>query len=199
MFTQVDAAPGTSKAGLGIGLTLARQIVQMHGGTIRASSEGPGRGSEFTIRLPASPVHDVAGPAPAAPKEEDAPKMKIVIADDNRDSADSMAMLLEATGHAVHVAYDGAEAVATAVRVKPDAVLLDIGMPKMNGFECARAIRGQPWAAGTLLIALTGWGQEEDKRRALEAGFDRHLTKPVDPAMLENALRLPQAGQGGSA
>ena len=115
--------------------------------------------------------------------------MKIVIADDNRDSADSMAMLLEAGGHEVHVAYDGAEAVEAANRVQPDVVLLDIGMPKMNGFECARSLRGQPWAAGALLVALTGWGQEEDKRRALEAGFDRHLTKPVDPATLEEALR----------
>ena len=120
--------------------------------------------------------------------------MKIVIADDNRDSADSMAMLLEAGGHEVHVAYDGAEAVETANRVQPDAVLLDIGMPKMNGLECARAIRGQPWSAGRLLIALTGWGQEEDKRRALEAGFDCHLTKPVDPVKLEGALH---PGQGG--
>ena len=119
--------------------------------------------------------------------------MKIVIADDNRDSADSMAMLLEAGGHEVHVAYDGAEAVATAGQTRPDVVLLDIGMPKMNGFECARAIRSQPWAAGALLIALTGWGQEEDKRRALEAGFDRHLTKPVDPATLEAALQVPPA------
>lgn len=119
--------------------------------------------------------------------------MKIVIADDNRDSADTMAMLLEAAGHEVHVAYDGAQAVEIAGRTRPEVILLDIGMPKMNGFECARAIRGQPWAAGTLLIALTGWGQEEDKRRAIEAGFDRHLTKPVDRAMLEGALR-PQQG-----
>ncbi len=119
--------------------------------------------------------------------------MKIVIADDNRDSADSMAMLLEAGGHEVHVAYDGAEAVAAVERVRPDVALLDIGMPKMNGHECARAIRCQPWAAATLLVALTGWGQEEDKKRALEAGFDRHLTKPVDPAALEGALSRPGA------
>jgi CheY-like chemotaxis protein len=178
---------------LGIGLTLARQIVQMHGGTIRASSAGPGRGSEFTVRLPRISAQDAVRPAPAAPKPEDAPKMKIVIADDNRDSADSMAMLLQAGGHEVHVAYDGVQAVETAGRTRPEVILLDIGMPKMNGFECARAIRGQPWASDTLLIALTGWGQEEDKRRALEAGFDRHLTKPVDPVMLEGALR-PQQG-----
>ena len=116
--------------------------------------------------------------------------MKIVIADDNHDSADSMAMLLEAGGHEVHVAYDGAQAIETAGKVRPEVVLLDIGMPKMNGFECARAIRAQEWAVGTLLVALTGWGQEEDKRRAIEAGFDRHLTKPVDPAKLDEALRL---------
>lgn len=119
--------------------------------------------------------------------------MKIVIADDNRDSADSMAMLLEAGGHEVHVAYDGLEAVNTANKVRPDVILLDIGMPKMNGFECARSIRAESWAAGALLIALTGWGQEEDKRRALEAGFDRHLTKPVDPATLEAVLLVPPA------
>lgn len=117
--------------------------------------------------------------------------MKILIADDNRDSADSMAMLLEAGGHAVHVAYDGEEALTIANEVRPEAILLDIGMPKMNGFECARSIRAESWAAGTFLIALTGWGQEEDKKRALEAGFDRHLTKPVDPATLDEVLRKP--------
>ena len=123
--------------------------------------------------------------------------MKIVIADDNRDSADSMAMLLGAFGHDVHVAYDGNQAVAKVDEIKPDVVLLDIGMPGMDGYECARAIRTREWAAKTLLIALTGWGQDEDKRRALEAGFDRHLTKPVDPVLLEGALRPPQAGQDG--
>lgn len=116
--------------------------------------------------------------------------MKIVLADDNRDSADSMGMLLGAMGHDVHVAYDGAEALETAGRVRPEVVLLDIGMPKMDGFECARSIRSQPWGARTILIALTGWGQEEDKRRTQEAGFDRHLTKPVDPAALEGALEI---------
>jgi CheY-like chemotaxis protein len=115
--------------------------------------------------------------------------MKIVIADDNRDSADSMAMLLGAFGHEVHVAYDGSQAVAKAKETKPDIVLLDIGMPGMDGYECARAIRACDWAAKTLLVALTGWGQEDDKRRSREAGFDRHLTKPVDPAQLESALR----------
>ncbi len=116
--------------------------------------------------------------------------MKIVLADDNRDSADSLGMLLEALGHEVRIAYDGIEAVKAAEELKPDFVLLDIGMPGMDGYECARAIRPQAWAAKTVLVALTGWGQEEDKRRAHEAGFDRHLTKPVDPTALETALGL---------
>lgn len=104
-----------------------------------------------------------------------------------------MAMLLEATGHAVHVAYDGVQALAMANEVRPEVILLDIGMPKMDGFECARSIRAEPWATATFLIALTGWGQDEDKRRTLEAGFDRHLTKPVDPATLAEVLRSSPA------
>ena len=118
-------------------------------------------------------------------------QMKIVIADDNRDSADSLGMLLGVLGHDVHVAYDGIAAVQAAERIRPDFIFLDIGMPGMDGNECARAIRKQPWAAKTQLVALTGWGQEEDKRRTREAGFDRHLTKPVDPEALESALRPP--------
>lgn len=121
--------------------------------------------------------------------------MKIVLADDNRDSADSLAMLLGAFGHDVDVAYDGLAALKAAEASKPDFILLDIGMPVMDGYECAREIRKQPWSAGTVLVALTGWGQEEDKRRTHEAGFDLHLTKPVDPSALEKAL---QAGKRGT-
>lgn len=114
--------------------------------------------------------------------------MKIVIADDNRDSADSMAMLLGAFGHDVHVAYNGDEALTVAEKERPDAVLLDIGMPGKDGYECAQAIRAKDWAQSTFLIALTGWGQESDKQRSKQAGFDRHLTKPVDPTALETLL-----------
>ena len=130
---------------------------------------------------------------PASPQDAQRTKlMKIVLADDNHDSADSMAMLLGAFGHEVEVAYDGIAAVKAAETHKPDFVLLDIGMPDMNGYECAREIRKQAWSAGAVLVALTGWGQEEDKRRSQEAGFDLHLTKPVDPDALEKAL---QAGK----
>jgi PAS domain S-box-containing protein len=192
MFAQADPAAAGSKAGLGIGLTLARQIIEMHGGTIDASSQGAGMGSEFTLRLPRTSAPCAAEPVRKSPEKRDGQKIKIVIADDNRDSADSMAMLLGAFGHEVHVAYDGSQAVAKAKEIKPDVVLLDIGMPGMDGYECARAIRACDWAAKTLLVALTGWGQEDDKRRSREAGFDRHLTKPVDPTLLESALLLPE-------
>jgi signal transduction histidine kinase/CheY-like chemotaxis protein len=189
MFSQAAPAIDRAQGGLGIGLALVKGLVQMHGGTVEANSEGPGRGSTFVVTLP---VVAAASPPPRPaepPRPARAGGRTIVVADDNLDAAESLALWLEVHGqHDVRVAHDGRQALAVTVESRPDIVLLDIGMPGLNGYEVARAIREQPWGATTVLVALTGWGQEEDKRRARAAGFDRHMTKPVDPVELERVL-----------
>ena len=189
MFSQLDRSLERSKSGLGLGLALARQIVQMHGGSIRASSAGIGLGSEFTVRLPLLtsplPAPELPGPAPAGA----AVRRRILIADDNEDAADSMGMLLRAAGHEVEIVYDGIGALEAAHRIKPDVMVVDIGMPGMNGYDVARAARGEPWAAHTLIIALTGWGQDSDRLRSRDAGIDVHLVKPIKWEQLEDAVR----------
>jgi CheY-like chemotaxis protein len=199
LFTQLDRRTGRHQGGLGIGLALVRQLVEMHGGTVSASSEGPGKGSEFLIRLPLSIERTSPGeaqspeagaPAAAAQAAEPvrAPQRRILVADDNADARESLATLLSLNGHEVYKAEDGTDALERAERYRPDVALLDIGMPRANGYEVARHIRGQPWGRGMVLIALTGWGQESDRRRSHEAGFDSHLTKPVDPLVLDELL-----------
>ncbi len=187
MFTQAGGSGAHSQGGLGIGLTLVRRLVELHGGCVEAHSDGIGRGSEFVVRLPVSPVDAANDPqvkdAPGEPQQ----KRRILVVDDNRDAADSLCMLLKARGHEVRVAYDGLEAVGAAVAFRPDVVLLDIGLPKLSGNEAARRIR-EARGDEVLLIAVTGWGQEEDRRRALESGFDHHLTKPVDPAEITRII-----------
>jgi PAS domain S-box-containing protein len=193
MFSQVTTALERSQGGLGIGLSLVKGLVEMHGGTVEARSEGLGKGSEFIVQLP------VAGgrSAPESPQAGGGDRAKargsrrILVADDNRDAAESLAMMLRLAGHEVHAAHDGRDAVEAAAWFRPDVALLDIGMPKLNGFEVARRVREQPWGRNVVLVAITGWGQEEDKRRATEAGFDCHLTKPVEPAALEKLLGTP--------
>jgi CheY-like chemotaxis protein len=194
LFTQVDGAAHRAQGGLGIGLALVRQLIQMHGGTVTAYSQGPGHGSEFLIRLPLRlrAYRDTAGRADAP--VADAPRRghRILLADDNRDALDSLATLLQCDGHEVYTAADGAEALEVAASCHPDVVLLDIGMPKLDGYEVARRIRAEPWGKTAVLIALTGWGQEEDRRRSREVGFDSHLVKPLDPEALSTLLaRLP--------
>jgi PAS domain S-box-containing protein len=180
-FSQVRAAQDRAGGGLGIGLALAKGLVHMHGGTISASSAGIGKGAEFTIRLPAAapaeaPRRDVLRSATAVPVGG----LKVLVADDNEDAVESAAMVLTLNGNEVKLASDGLEAVEAAGRYRPDVVLLDIGMPKLNGFEACRRIRSEPWGKDMLVVAVTGWGQEEDRRRTAEAGFDAHFTKPVD-------------------
>ena len=187
MFAQTHSALHRAQGGLGIGLSLVRALVAMHGGNVIAYSEGPGRGSEFMVRLPLSPVRVLE----RAPREEAPPPpagCRILVADDNSDAAESLAIMLRIGGNEVRTGRDGVEAVSLAESYRPEVVLLDIGMPRMNGYEAARSIRREPWGKHMMLIALTGWGQDEDKRRALEAGFDHHMTKPVDADALEKLV-----------
>jgi PAS domain S-box-containing protein len=199
IFAQSPRALVRSPGGLGIGLSLVKGLVELHGGSIEARSEGADRGSEFVIRLPVA----VAAPLPTAapPKEDEEPKpttkCSVLIVDDNQDSADSLAMLLKIAGYEVGTAYDGEQAVEAAGTLRPDVVLLDIGMPKLNGYDACWRIRQQPWGQGMFLIALTGWGQEEDRRRTEEAGFNQHMVKPVDPPALMTLLAGLSAEQGG--
>ena len=180
MFTQVDRTLDRSQLGLGIGLSLVKRLVEMHGGSVSAASDGVGKGSEFTVRLPII----VESTTAAQPRNQrDAPQptgLRVLVVDDNQDSASSMAMLLKIRGNEIAVAHDGSEAVEMAERFAPDMVLLDLGLPMLDGYGAARQIRQQPWGKQMMLVALTGWGQDEDRRKSKEAGFDHHLVKPVD-------------------
>jgi CheY-like chemotaxis protein len=190
MFSQVDSAVARSEGGLGIGLALVKGLIELHHGHIEAYSEGPGRGSEFRIHLPRSAAAAAPAREPIAPETRSANAgFRVLVVDDNRDAADSLAMLLEMNGHDVSVAHNGEQALRLAEQVRPKAMILDIGMPDMSGYEVARRIRAQSWGADIYLTAVTGWGQKEDKARALAAGFDHHLTKPVDPDQVEACLQ----------
>jgi PAS domain S-box-containing protein len=188
MFSQVNDSLERSQGGLGIGLTLVRRLVEMHGGRIEARSDGLGCGAEFLVRLP---IVEDSGPPAIQEKDEPAPlksSLRILLVDDNRDSANSLAMLLQVMGNDTRTAYDGQQGVDVAEEFRPDVVLLDIGLPKLNGHAACRHIREQEWGKSTVLIAVTGWGQEEDRRRSQEAGFDYHMVKPVDPQDLMKLL-----------
>lgn len=190
LFSQAHTALGRSEGGLGVGLALARGLVALHGGRVEARSDGPGRGSEFIVRLPTGvPALEVSqvdvradGPATDA-------GLKILVVDDSQDAADTCATVLELSGHEVQTAYSGRRALELARTFRPHALLLDIGLPDVNGYELARTIRAAPWGGGMVLIAVTGWGQGKDRRRALEAGFDHHLTKPIAAETLESLLQ----------
>jgi PAS domain S-box-containing protein len=190
MFSQVSPALERSQGGLGIGLALVKGLVELHGGTIEAKSSGPGMGSEFVVRLPISPspAQQPAGAKRAEGKPDSGARRRILVVDDNLDAASSLALLLKKIGHEVQTAHDGLEAVQAAAAFHPQIVLLDIGLPKMNGYEAAKRIREQSSNQHVAIVALTGWGQERDKERALEAGFDYHLTKPAELSALERLL-----------
>ena len=192
MFTQIDHSLERTRGGLGLGLAIVKNLVQMHGGTVEACSFGLGKGSEFVVRFPifegalgsSGTMKAVAPPEPAEPFE----KRKILIADDNMDSAESLALLLQLEGHEVRTAFDGLDAIALAEEFRPDVAMLDIGMPRLNGYDVVREIRKAEWGKEMVLIALTGWGQEHDRRDALGAGFNHHLVKPADLADLRRLL-----------
>jgi PAS domain S-box-containing protein len=188
MFTQVDTSLERSRDGLGIGLTLVKTLVEMHGGTVEVHSDGLARGSEFAVRLPT--LDETLEPPSRPAVSEPTPTVgrRVLIVDDNEDGAESLAMLLELEGHVTHKAHDGVGAIEAAERFRPDAILLDVGLPRMNGYEVCRRIREQPWGKDLVLVALTGWGQEEDRRRSEEAGFDTHMVKPPDHDVLTKLL-----------
>jgi signal transduction histidine kinase len=190
LFTQMGHTLDRSEGGLGIGLALVRLLVEMHGGVVEAHSDGVGRGSEFVLRLPLLRQRSLGVPAAAGGGADTnlATYRRILVVDDNFDAAETLAESLRLCGGEVETAHDGVEAVAAAERFRPDLVLLDIGMPRMNGYEAARRIRAQPWGKAMVLVAQTGWGQDEDRRRSREAGFDGHLTKPVEHAKLMGLL-----------
>jgi PAS domain S-box-containing protein len=191
LFRQGSRGEDRSEGGLGVGLTLVRRLIEMHGGQVSASSAGPGLGSEFVMRLP---LHEGAVP----PAEPGRPRVashgasrRVLVVDDNHDSADSMSLLLRLKGHDVRTAHDGPDALRIAAEYHPEIVLLDIGLPGMSGYQVAQLLRDLPGLRDVTLVAVTGYGQDEDRRRALEAGLDRHLTKPVEPSAIEEVLSTP--------
>jgi CheY-like chemotaxis protein len=197
LFGQEKRAREYSEGGLGIGLALVHGILDLHGGSIQASSAGPGCGSEFVVRIP-------VGAAPPEPPAESEPRgstqgigLKILVVDDNRDVADSCCMLIELCGHQVRSAYTGVEALALAESFRPHMILTDIGLPDIDGYEFARKIRACDWAGSVVLVAITGWGEEEHRRQSQAAGFNHHLTKPIDPKTMESLLESLTAALRG--
>jgi PAS domain S-box-containing protein len=190
MFAQVGTSLERSQGGLGIGLTLVKRLIEMHGGTIEATSAGPGKGSTFAVRLPLAdvPATEPTNAESSTETRSEKKKRQVLVVDDNRDSADSLTLLLRMMGHEIMTAYDGAGALQILEGYHPGIIFLDLGMPGMNGFEVAQRIRQKPELSNTLLVALTGWGQEEDRRRTQQTGFNFHLVKPADPAMLQQLL-----------
>lgn len=189
LFTQVGESIERSQSGLGIGLTLVRRLVEMHDGSIEAHSDGLDKGSEFVVRLPVFlPPPREPPPKSVGTKPTALSGCRILVVDDNKDSADSLKMLLGLMGNDIRTAYDGLEAIDVAATFLPELILLDIGLPKLNGYEVARRIRQEPWGRDIVLVALTGWAHDDDRRRSLDAGFDFHLVKPVELGVLEKLL-----------
>jgi PAS domain S-box-containing protein len=189
MFTQAGMSLERSHGGLGVGLGLVDRLVKLHGGQVSAASAGPGAGSEFTIRLPvAGKPRKPTGDVTVKAQSDGRSRCRILVVDDNVDSVDSLAMLLRMMGHEVDAANDGEEGLKVAAKVRPHVAILDIGLPKMNGYDLAKLMRAEPWGRDLVLVALTGWGQEEHRQRSADSGFDHHLTKPVDLEALQQIL-----------
>jgi CheY-like chemotaxis protein len=190
MFFQSQQALGRAEGGLGIGLSLVRGLVVLHGGSVQARSDGLGRGSEFTVRLPTGALLPECLDAEMETESFAADAgLKILVVDDNRDAADTCAMLLEASGHHVQTAYTGRQALELARTFRPHALLLDIGLPDIDGYKLAERVRATPWGRSAILVAVTGWGQEQDRLRSVEAGFDQHLVKPISAETVESLLQ----------
>ena len=205
MFSQLEPALQRSQGGLGIGLALVKGLVALHGGTISAASAGVGQGSQFSVRLPVLQDAVVAPPAPALPDAGDTSAQagaerprRVLVVDDNRDGADMLCITLELLGYVAQPCYDGKSALAAGAAVVPDVVILDIGLPDMDGYAVAREIRRRPWGRQALLIAATGWGQQKDKDAATEAGFDVHMVKPLDFGALKEAIEAVGASRGAT-
>ena len=195
LFQQADRVPGRVSEGLGIGLSLVRRLVEMHGGTVTASSAGPNQGSEFIVRLPALPksAASIGASPPAAKENRAAGPLRILVTDDNADSADSMAMMLRLCGHEVRTAYDGRQTLETAREFRPHLIFLDIALPDgMDGHEVARRLRRESGLGAMMIVAMTGYGRPEDVERALAAGMDHHITKPADSTVLQQLLAAVQ-------
>ena len=188
MFVQLDRDAHEAKQGLGLGLTLVKRLAELHGGSVEAKSLGIGKGSEFVVTLPLGDVPEQKPGRMRSVSTERTRPERVLVVDDNLDSANTMALLMESFGHETRVSHDGVDALREAIDYKPDVVLLDIGLPGLSGYEIARRIRMEPWGSTTLLIAVTGWGHEDDKRRAIEAGFDYHMTKPLSLEELKSTL-----------
>ncbi len=189
MFTQIDTSLERSISGLGIGLTLVKNLVEMHGGTVEAKSAGKNQGSEFVVRLPT--IVETSNPLPLQAAESETPSTtacRILVVDDNRDAAKTLALLLKLSGNETLTAYDGVQALEAATTFLPDVILLDIGLPNLNGYEVCRRIREQSSGEKTVIVALTGWGQEEDREKSVKAGFNGHMVKPVEFTALTNLL-----------
>ncbi|HEX7780508.1 MAG TPA: ATP-binding protein, partial [Vicinamibacterales bacterium] len=199
LFTQVERPLDRTTTGLGIGLALVHRLVEMHGGHVVAHSEGPGKGAELVVQLP---LHETALPAAVIPEpvqQPDAPTLtsrRVLVVDDNIDAAETLALMLKLHGHHVQTAHDGLDALRVAPVFAPHIILLDLGMPNLNGYETANRIRSQPWGRDMALVALTGWGQPKDRKRTVEAGFDAHLVKPVDQNTLLKTLHEVVAPRG---
>jgi two-component system, chemotaxis family, CheB/CheR fusion protein len=192
LFVQADNSLSRTQGGLGVGLTLVRRIIELHGGTVSATSEGLSKGSEFVVRLPVSSETHAKASRVYSLNDPKAPGRRILVVDDNVDAALSVTGLLKLWGHEVQAAFSGAEAIAVARTFRPQIVLLDIGMPGMSGYDVARQLRAEPEFEGLVITALTGYGQAEDRRRSREAGFDHHLTKPPDPDALAALIQSPE-------
>jgi len=192
MFTQVDRSLEKAQGGLGIGLTIVKRLVEMHGGSVEVHSEGPDKGTRFTVHLPvASAERPIVPPEKKPSARATGAARRILVVDDNKDSALTLSMLLKIMGHETQTANDGVEAVAVAKTFSPEVIFMDIGMPRLNGLDACRQIREQAQGRNITLVALTGWGQEQDQSRTREAGFNFHLVKPVQPGALAEVLSMP--------